>query len=114
MAGQSPTVGATLQCPHGGAVQIATTNARTGAAGAFMAAATDTFVVAGCPFQIPAVVPIPSPCVKVLWLVPDFRVRIAGGNPTLSRSDAGLCLSAAGIPQGPVMIQATQTRVQSQ
>jgi hypothetical protein len=52
--------------------------------------------------------------VTVLWLVPDFRVRIVGGMPSLSRSDAGLCLSALGIPQGPVVIDTTQSRVQSQ
>jgi hypothetical protein len=114
MAGHSPNVSSVLRCPHGGTVQITSSNAKTSAAGALMAGATDTFVVSGCPFQIPAVVPIPSPCVQVLWLVPDFRLRIVGGTPTLSKSDAGLCLSAAGIPQGPVTVDSTQTDVQSQ
>jgi hypothetical protein len=114
MAGHSPNTGSTLQCPHGGTVQISTTNSKTGADGAFMAAATDTFTVSSCPFQIPATPPIPSPCMKVLWLVPDMRVTIAGGNPSLSKSDAGMCLSAAGIPQGPVSVATTQTRVKSQ
>lgn len=114
MAGHSPNLSSILRCPHGGTVQIASSNAKTSIAGAFMAGATDTFTIAGCPFQIPAVVPIPSPCVQVLWLVPDFRVHIVGGTPTLSQSDAGLCLSAVGIPQGPVVIDQTQTDVQSQ
>jgi hypothetical protein len=114
MAGHSPNVSSTLRCPHGGTVQIVSTNAKAKAGGAFMATATDTFTVSGCPFQIPAVVPIPSPCLQVMWLISDFRVKIVGGNPSLSKSDAGLCISAVGIPQGPVMIDTTQTNVQSQ
>lgn len=78
-----------------------------------MATAADTFVVVGCPFQIPATPPIPSPCVRVQWLVPDARVSVSG-NPTLSRSSAGLCLSAAGVPQGPVTVASTQARTQTQ
>ena len=112
MAGNSLNIGSTLQCPHGGIVQIVSTNTRTKANGAFMTTATDTYIVSGCPFQIPAVVPIPSPCVTVQWLVPDSRVKV-NGNLTLSLSSAGICLSAAQVPQGPVMVINTQTRVRS-
>lgn len=113
MAGHALTVASTLACPHGGSVQIASANTRTKASGAFAATATDTFTIAACPFQIPAAVPIPSPCVTVLWLVPDVRVRV-NGTPTLSRSSAGLCLSPLGVPQGPVVVQATQVRGRTQ
>jgi hypothetical protein len=74
---------------------------------------TDTFTVVGCPFQIPAAVPIPSPCVRVQWLISDMRVKV-NSTPTLSQSSTGLCLSAAGVPQGPVMIVNSQGRVRSQ
>ena len=112
MAGSTVTVVSTLQCPHGGTVQIITTNART-AAGGFVATATDTFIVAGCPFQIPATPPIPSPCVTVQWIVPDTRVRV-DGTPTISESSVGICLSVAQLPQGPVQVVGGQTRVASQ
>lgn len=112
MAGHSLTTASTLLCPHGGKVQAIGANTRGRADGTFLVTANDVFVVAGCPFQIPAVVPIPSPCVTVRWLIPDTRVKV-NGNPTLSRFSTGLCLSAAQIPQGPVVVVNTQTRVQS-
>lgn len=113
MAGHSLTLTSTLLCPHGGKVQIISSNTRGRADGTFLATSTDTFIVSGCPFQIPAVVPIPSPCVTVRWLLPDTRVKVNGG-PTLSRSSVGLCLSAAQLPQGPVMILNSQARTQTQ
>jgi hypothetical protein len=113
MAGQSLNLDATLQCPHGGRVRIAGANVRTSAEGAFVAAITDVFTIEGCPYQIPATPPIPSPCKTVRWLVPDMRVKV-GGNLVLSRSSGGLCLSAAGVPQGPVRVAATQAKAESQ
>lgn len=112
MAGATVTVASTLQCPHGGTVSISPGDSRV-QAGAAAATAADAATVAGCPFQIPAVVPIPSPCVQVLWLLPDLRVR-AGGKPTLSEGSLGLCVSAAGIPQGLVAVQSTQSAVSTQ
>lgn len=112
MAGNSLNITATLQCPHGGTVQIVSANTRVKAAGAPLALATDTFVVAGCSFQIPAVVPIPSPCVTVQWIVPDVRGKV-NSTPTLSLTSVGLCLSAAQVPQGPVVVVSTQPRVSS-
>ena len=112
MAGNSLTTAATLQCPHGGTVSIVSANSKATAAGAPLALASDTFTIAGCPFQIPAVVPIPSPCLTVQWLVPDASVTV-NGTPTLSMSSAGLCLSAAQVPQGPVVIQSAQPNVSS-
>jgi hypothetical protein len=113
MGTDTVNLGSTLQCPHGGAVQIAGANVRTRADGSFMARSTDTFTVSGCPFQIPAPTPIPSPCVTVRWLVTDTRVKL-NGVLALSRASAGLCLSAAGVPQGPVSVAATQARTRSQ
>jgi hypothetical protein len=113
MGGFSLSVAASLSCPHGGSVQVAGTSTRVTADGAFVGTATDSWIITGCPFQIPATPPIPSPCVQVQWVVPDMRVRVAG-NPTLSMGSVGLCLSATSIPQGPVIVAATQTRVSSQ
>lgn len=109
MAGKTTTINTSFQCPHGGMVQIITTNTRASAAGGFIATVADTFVVSGCPFQIPATPPIPSPCVTVQWIVPDMRVKV-NGSPSISQSSAGLCLSAAQVPQGPVVLVNTQQR----
>ena len=113
MAGNTITVASTLQCPHGGRVQIITANTRAAVDGSLIATLADTFVVTGCPFQIPATPPIPSPCVAVQWIVPDTRVRV-NGSPTLSQSSVGLCLSAAQLPQGLVTVAGGQVRVTSQ
>ena len=112
MAGNSLTTSSSLQCPHGGMVQITSSNALVKADGSFMATMSDTFTISGCPFQIPAVVPIPSPCVLVQWIVPDSRNRV-NGSFTLSQSSTGLCMSATSIPQGPVMVVNTQSKVRS-
>jgi hypothetical protein len=112
VAGNTLTVNSSLQCPHGGTVQIISTNTRVKADGGFAALATDTFTISGCPFQIPAPVPIPSPCIRVQWIVPDARNRVTG-NFTLSQSSTGLCMSATGLPQGPVLVVNTQARARS-
>jgi hypothetical protein len=113
MAGNSLNTEATLQCPHGGTVQIVSSNSSTKADDAFMATGTDTFTISGCPFQIPATPPIPSPCLTVQWLVTDIRVTVSG-MPTLSQSSTGLCLAGTMLPQGPVIIANTQAKVSSQ
>lgn len=112
MSGNTLNVNSTLLCPHGGTVQIISANTRVKAGGAFAALATDTYIVSGCPHQIPAAVPIPSPCVQVQWIVPDARDRV-NGNFTLSQSSTGLCLSATGLPQGTVIVANTQPQVRS-
>jgi hypothetical protein len=114
MAGHTLSTNSTLQCPHGGAVQIASANVRVKADSAYAALATDQYVISGCSFQIPVGVgTVPSPCVNVQWIVTDLRVKV-NGTPTLSRSSVGLCMSALQVPQGPVVIANTQVRTQSQ
>lgn len=113
MAGNTLTVTSQLQCPHGGQVSIVTTNLRAKGSSGSIATAADTFIVVGCPFQIPATPPIPSPCLSVRWLITDMRVK-ANGTFTLSRSSQGLCLNALQAPQGPVVILNTQVRFKSQ
>jgi hypothetical protein len=109
MSGQSLNVNSTMQCPHGGTVQIISSNTLTKGGGGFLVTAADTFTVVGCPFQIGTT---PSPCVTVQWIITDLRVKV-DGNPTLSQSGIGLCLSAAQAPQGPVMVVNTQAKVKS-
>lgn len=107
------TVSSKLQCPHGGTVSIASGNTQAQADGAALALASDTFSIAGCPFQIPVGPGTkPSPCVKVQWLVTDLRCQV-NGQATLSSASVGLCLSAEQLPQGPVTISSTQAKVSS-
>ena len=114
MGSNTLNISSSLQCPHGGMVQIISANARVKADGAFVALATDQFVIAGCPFQIPVgPAMVPSPCLLVQWLVSDLRTTV-NGLPTLSQSSAGLCLNAMQIPQGPVSIANTQLKTQTQ
>jgi len=112
MAGNTLTVSAGLQCPHGGSVRIVSTHTRVMAGSVPIATSTDTFIVSGCPFQIPAAPPIPSPCVCVRWILSDNRVKV-NGSASLSQSSAGQCLNAAQVPQGPVVVVNTQTFVSS-
>jgi hypothetical protein len=113
MAGNTLNVASTLMCPHGGAVQIISANVRVKVSDAYAALMTDQYLISGCPFHIPATPPIPSPCVRVQWIVTDMRVKV-NGTPTLSRSSVGLCQNALQVPQGPVVIANTQIRAQSQ
>jgi hypothetical protein len=112
MAGGLLTTMSKLQCPHGGTVQIISSNTQVKAGTVPLALSSDTFTVMGCPFQIPATPPIPSPCVTVRWVMVDLRSKSDQG-ATLSQSSVGLCLSAAQVPQGPVSIVRTQTTVES-
>lgn len=108
--GDSLITSATLQCPHGGVVQIVSSNTRVKATSTPMATSADTFIVAGCTFQVSGA---PSPCLSVKWIVTDMRVKV-GGPQTLSTASKGLCLNAAQAPQGPVAIAGTQAKVKSQ
>ena len=103
------TVAASLQCPHGGTVSIMSSNSKV-TAGAPIALATDTFTIAGCPFQIPVGVgTVPHPCVKVQWTKVDAKSLI-GGVPTVSQDSTGICLAADGAPQGQVSVLSTPSK----
>jgi hypothetical protein len=96
----------TVQCPHGGTVQLFTTNTRVRADGAFAMILGDSSVVAGCPFAIGLK---PSPCVLVQWI--SGPGRASAGPPLLNQSSIGLCQSPEGAPQGVAIISNTQTKV---
>lgn len=113
MAGNALNTMAALCCPHGGKVTIASSNARVAAGGAPLALSSDAFTIVGCPFQIPVgPVMVPSPCVRVQWVLPDLRDKTAG-SLGLSQGSAGLCLAATQVPQGPVSVLGTQPQVTS-
>ncbi len=101
------TTASVLMCPHGGTVQATPSSTAVQFAGAPGVTASDTFVVAGCPFVIGVV---PSPCVSVQWVQPA-EMSSVGGNPALTEASVGLCLAATQAPQGPVMIASTQPSV---
>jgi hypothetical protein len=104
-------VGMTALCPHGGQVAVIPSNTRVRVGGQFAATASDTFTIAGCPFQVPIGTGTkPQPCVTLQWIVPAVRVRISG-QPAVLATSTGLCQSAEQIPQGPPNIAVTQIRV---
>jgi hypothetical protein len=103
-------VGTVALCPHGGSISVISTNVRVKAMGQLVAVLGDTYMVGGCPFQIPGPVStIPQPCLSVQWFVPALRVKVMG-RPVLLKSSTGLCLSA-GPPGGAPNVQVTQMRV---
>jgi hypothetical protein len=101
------TTASLMMCPHGGTIQATPASANVLAGGAPMLTVADTFIVAGCPFNIAAV---PQPCVSVQWVQPAAQ-STRGGGQTLTLSSIGLCLAATQAPQGPVMIATTQAGV---
>ena len=114
MSGHALTTASTLMCPHGGSVSATTSNSRV-KADAYLVTQSDTFTISGCAFTLPN--GQPSPCASVMWMrwwprrpTSPWSASTAGG-PTLSESSAGLCLSAASVPQGPVSISNTQSQV---
>jgi hypothetical protein len=104
------TPAATMTCPHGGTVQAIPASSNLTAGGAPVLAATDTFIVAGCPFVVGVV---PSPCIMVQWVQPATRSTRSGA-PTLTAASVGLCIGATGAPQGPVIITPGQTQATGQ
>lgn len=100
----------TMTCPHGGTVEITSSNTAVTTNDASILTMSDTFTVSGCAFTLPG--PKPSPCVRVQWVVPDLFVTI-NQVPSLSRSSVGICFSADSIPQGPPTIADTQQDVET-
>lgn len=104
------TTASTLMCPHGGSVSAVSSNTSANAASSAIVRSGDTFTIAGCAFFIG---PSPHPCVKVQWIVPAARVKVAGDS-ALTESSVGLCLAADQAPQGPVQVVTTQSQAGGQ
>lgn len=100
-------VGATAICPHAGQISTISSNTRVQVSGQPVATLSDTFLVAGCAFNVSSK---PSPCIKVQWLAPATRVLV-NGQPVILNTSAGLCQSPEQAPQGPPIVTVTQPRV---
>ena len=101
------TTSSILMCPHGGTVTATTSNTKVKAGGDFALRASDTFLIAGCPFILGLV---PHPCVQVQWVQPDVQSQVVG-DFTLSEQSVGLCVAADQAVQGTVLINFTQQQV---
>ena len=99
-----------LLCSHGGTVNSITQNTRVQAAGDYLVRASDTFLIAGCPFVLGT---LPHPCVQVQWVMPAMRSQVVS-DFTLTEESVGLCQAADGAVQGTVQIVFTQPRVSGQ
>jgi hypothetical protein len=75
-----------MSCPHGGSVSVMQVQN-----GNPVLSANDQFFVAGCALQ-------PVPCAEVKWLVPF--------GTALNELSQGWCITAAKVPQGPVIVLA--------
>jgi hypothetical protein len=96
-----------MMCPHGGMVNAVSSNTRAMANGDPILRASDTFVIAGCPFVAGVV---PHPCVQVQWVQPDSMSQVLS-DFTLSEESVGLCIAADMAVQGTVLVTFTQPLV---
>ena len=101
------TTASVMMCPHGGTVQAIPSSTAVQFGGSPAVTATDTFMIAGCPFVIGGV---PSPCLTVQWVSPALQSEV-NSNPTLTEASVGMCLAATQAPQGAVIISSTQPQV---
>ncbi len=94
-----------IMCPHGGIVtHIPLTYTSYRVDGRPPMLLTDQYLISGCPFFSF----MASPCFRVLWISGSVNLIIRGV-PALTLSSVGLCQSASGIMQGPVIMTYTQT-----
>jgi hypothetical protein len=101
-------VGCTIQCPHGGEVTvIVSANTALGVGGNLAALATDSMTITGCSFNVSG---SPVPCVTIRWSGPATRVWVRAVAVLLETS-VGLCLNAAGAPQGTAIVNGVQPKV---
>jgi hypothetical protein len=101
------TTSSILMCPHGGTVSAITSNTRVQIGGDFAVRASDTFLIAGCPFILGLV---PHPCMQVQWVQPAEKSQ-AMGDFTLTEDSVGLCVAPDQAVQGTVQIVFTQPQV---
>jgi hypothetical protein len=99
------TTNSTLMCPHGGSVNLQTSNVDVKIQDAPALLVTDIHSVAGCPFMIGST---SSPCVTVRWSVGATQTNVHG-IAVLLQNSVGLCYSAAQAPQGPPTISQVQS-----
>jgi hypothetical protein len=103
MPGPILTTLSTVQCPHGGMVQLTTANAVVQIDGGHALLESDIHTVAGCPFNISG---SPVPCVTVQWSGGSTQVKVNQVG-VLTTSSIGQCIGA-GV-QGVAIISNTQS-----
>ena len=110
MGGFVLDAGATITCPHGGQATVVPRSTRVSLSGKPPLLVDDVATVAGCAFNVSGA---PSPCLRLQWLMPATRVSVES-SPVLLSSSVGMCLNAAGAPQGTALVSGFQTKVQAQ
>jgi hypothetical protein len=98
--------GCSIQCPHGGKATIVPGQTHVKVGGNYALLASDTMVIAGCPFTVPPGTPMP--CVSIQWTAP--ATRVIAGSPVLLETSVGLCLNAMSAPQGTALVSGPQQK----
>ena len=99
------TTSSSMQCPHGGMVNVISSDTRVQAVSSFVLRSSDTFTIAACPFN-PGT---PHPCVQVQWVQSSLKSQ-AMDDFTLTEESVGLCVAADMAVQGTVRINFTQAQ----
>jgi hypothetical protein len=99
------TTGSSVICPHGGQAILVTSNTIAMLPPGPILMLTDIHPIGGCPFA-PGGVPLP--CLMIRWLTGTLLTTL-NGIPLLLDNSVGMCLNAAGVPQGMPIIVQTQT-----
>lgn len=102
--------GVQARCPHGGMVQFTPGSTKVSLTGKAALRMADTATIVGCAFNVSGA---PSPCMRVTWMMPATKVLVEG-SPVLLSSSIGLCVNAAGAPQGLASLSGYQTKVEAQ
>jgi hypothetical protein len=92
-------------CPHGGLVQLFTSNTQAFVDGAPFLLISDIHPIVGCPFTPVAY----SPCVTIRWVTAATQT-IVQHVPVLLQTSVGLCLNAAQAPQGAAIVVQVQQK----
>jgi len=101
------TDSSTLQCPHGGSIEAVCSNTQVQTAEGYILRSSDTFSIAGCAFTVPP--GSPHPCVSVNWIVTAEETQ-AVSDFALTEDSVGLCIAGDQVPQGTVLVTATQAQ----
>lgn len=94
------TTASQAQCVHGGQVLLLTSNTTLFSGGSPVLLETDVHIVTGCPFTAGTVY---MPCVTVQWSAAAASLTVNGAGVLVATS-IGLCLNAAGAPQGVAIV----------
>lgn len=106
MPGKLLTLNSKILCPHGGRVQLVTTDSSSYAEKALVLLETDIHTVVSCPHYRGDTY---SPCVRVEWSAGASRVKVRG-TPVLIISSIGKCYNNQGALQGIAQIVTTQKK----